>query len=129
MPTIGVPTAAAMCVGSGVARHHHRRAARERDDVRDRRLRRQQPPRRPRRATTAFAELALARPPQHDRHQAVALAQRGGDGGRTASGGQRLFGHAAPGLSSAYRPPVVVHRLSRRRRVDRARSETPARSA
>ena len=42
-------------------------------------------------------------------------------------GAHRLVGHAAPGLSSAYRPPVRAATSSRRPRTRRDRSETPAR--
>ena len=54
MPTIGVPTAAAMCVGPVSPDTITRRAARQRDEIGDRRLRRQhrravRAPRRPRR--------------------------------------------------------------------------------
>ena len=93
--------AAAMCVGPVSPDTITRRAARQRDEIGNRRLRRQRSPRRRRAATTSAASVCFARPPQHDRLQPVPLAQRRRRAPPSRAGGQRLFGHAAPGLSSA----------------------------
>ena len=67
-----------------------------------------------RRATRhdSSSQRLLARPPKHDR--ASDHASRSAPAtAANRSGGQRLFGHAAPGLSTAYRPPVPPRRSAR----------------
>ena len=84
----------------GVARHHQPRAARQRQQIGDAGRRSRASRRRCDAATTAGRERLLARPPQHDRQQTVPPASSAATSPKLA-GGQRLFGHAAPGLISA----------------------------
>ena len=52
-------------------------------------------------ATTSVGQRLLAGPPQHDRRQPVPRRAARDAIAASRAGGQRLFGHAAPGLSSA----------------------------
>ena len=122
---MGVPTAAAMCDRAGVAGHHRPpRRARARQDPRSD-VSRWQNRRAVRPCDDRLGQATLAGPPQHDRPQAVSRSERGGERSPNRSGGHRLFGQAAPGLISAYRPPACRARdlgdVGRRR----GRSGTP----
>ena len=78
-PTIGVPTAAAMCIGpvSPDTISARARASATRSAIVGRRRQRRAAP--PEAATTASRERLFARPPQHDRRQPARVAQERGE--------------------------------------------------
>src|SRR3954452_3037440 len=104
MPTIGVPSAAAMCVGpvSPDTINAAPRASATRsaivvfgDTIA---------------APSAPAATAAASDSSHGPHSTTdlnpCLARSSAAIAASRSGGQRLFGHAAPGFKSAYGPPA-----------------------